>query len=75
MSSDIPLAAYITTAELARRLGVHPATVSRWCKAGTIPHLRAGGVLRFDWSEVLRRVRSQAQSFADDALRTTGSQS
>ncbi len=28
---------FLTTAEAADRLGVHPATVRRWCDAGELP--------------------------------------
>jgi len=37
---------WVTTAEAARILSVHPATVRRWAAAGTLPSLRTAAGLR-----------------------------
>lgn len=39
---------YITSAQVADRLGVTPATVATWCRLGLIPRVRAGGQWRID---------------------------
>lgn len=38
---------YITTSEVAQILNVHPMTVFRWVKLGTIPGVRIGGRWRY----------------------------
>lgn len=58
--------AMLSTAEVARRLGVNPTSVTRWCKAGLLPHLKIGGVLRFDWTDVLGVVQRPATVAARD---------
>jgi excisionase family DNA binding protein len=40
--------AYVTTAEAAKMLGKSPKTVSRWARAGRLPHfVTLGGHRRF----------------------------
>ena len=51
----------ITTGEAARRLGVHPATISRWIRLGELPAMRTPGrrrQYRID-PEVVERLRRQ----------------
>ena len=47
----------IRPAECANRLGVHKSTITRWARIGLIPAWRMGGVVRFDWDEVVRALR------------------
>ncbi len=50
----------ISSAELAKRLGVHERTVRRWRNEGTGPPvLWAGGVARYRWGEVLEWLRRE----------------
>ena len=45
----------LTTAEVARKLRVDPATVRRWCLDGLIEHVRLpGGVYRFHADDIAR---------------------
>ncbi len=37
----------LTCEEVAPMLGVQPATVREWVRAGTIPHVRIGRSIRF----------------------------
>jgi excisionase family DNA binding protein len=57
MSVNCRMAELISVADVALRLGVHSTTVTRWCKGELLPHLRVGGVIRFDWSEVLATIQ------------------
>jgi excisionase family DNA binding protein len=51
----------LTTAELARRLGVGRRKVRQMVKAGQIPSIQLGGSgLRFDWYQVLTALRAEA---------------
>lgn len=43
---------YESVRALAQRVGVHPETIRRWVRDGSIPHIRIGGVVRFDPFEV-----------------------
>jgi excisionase family DNA binding protein len=46
--SERKVAIYLTTAEVARILHVSPKTVTRWAKAGQLPHSRTlGGHRRY----------------------------
>ena len=33
---------YLTCADVAERMGVHPETVRRWCKSGDLPSFKLG---------------------------------
>ncbi len=64
---DIDLAAQIegmqralTSAELARLLACHKATVHRWAVTGVLPHFRIGSAVRFDCRAVARFLREQS---------------
>lgn len=49
----------VTTGEVARAIGVDPATVSRWVKRGLIEPetFTAGGQARFDLENVREQLR------------------
>lgn len=51
----------ITMAEVARRLSVDRTTVGRWVRAGQVPALRVGRVIRLSWTEVQRVAASTAR--------------
>jgi excisionase family DNA binding protein len=52
----------VGAAELARRLGVTPATVRTWQRRGWIPGLRAGRrPLLFDFDEVKETLRKRGR--------------
>jgi excisionase family DNA binding protein len=38
---------YLTTEAAAERYGVHAGVIRRWARAGTIPHIRPAGTLKF----------------------------
>jgi excisionase family DNA binding protein len=42
-----PRSPYLTTEAVAERYGVHPGVIRRWARAGTIPHIRPAGTLKF----------------------------
>ena len=50
----------LTTGQVAKRLGVSPATVSGWVRQGVLtPFFRSpGGRNRYRWSEVETQLRS-----------------
>ena len=50
---------YFDVEDTASLLGVHPETVRRWCRAGKLPHFRAGerGRLRIPVSALLTAQR------------------
>jgi excisionase family DNA binding protein len=52
--------ALLTTGQVAKRLGVAPATVSAWVRQGVLtPFFRSpGGRNRFRWSEVEAQLRN-----------------
>ena len=39
--------ATLTALEFAETLHVEPSTIYRWAKAGTVPSIRIGGIVRF----------------------------
>ena len=43
----------LTRREVAEMLGISIATVHNWTKAGKIPHLKIGGVIRYVYEDVL----------------------
>jgi excisionase family DNA binding protein len=43
---------YLTTDELAAKIGVSARTVQRWLAETDIPHRRVGDVIRFVFAEV-----------------------
>ena len=45
-----------TQRELAEALSLCPETIYRWTKAGLIPHLRVGRIIRYDLAAVLRAI-------------------
>lgn len=54
---------YMTTRELAERIGVSPQTIRNWTKARAIsPALKRGRVIRYDWQEVARDLAIGARS-------------
>jgi excisionase family DNA binding protein len=57
----------LTQKQIAKKLGVSGATVSRWVAAKKIPYYRLNGLVRFDESVIdswveKRRVRTKQQS-------------
>lgn len=50
---------FYTIAEAAAILRVNPATVSRQCKAGQLPHVRIGRVVRIPAAELDRLKRGE----------------
>jgi len=55
--------AFITTGEVARRLGVTPGAVDKWVQKGLLtPTVTTpGGRYRWRWSDVQRQMREQRQ--------------
>jgi hypothetical protein len=60
---------YLTEQELAERLKLKPSTLrtgrSRRTK-GTIPYIRIGNLVRYDWDVVQAWLRSQARGTTGD---------
>jgi excisionase family DNA binding protein len=54
----------LTTVEVAERLRVSVSTVSRWAKAGELPVVRLGSLLRFR-SDDVERILASTQYRAD----------
>jgi excisionase family DNA binding protein len=55
----MPHTAYLTGAQVAKRLAVSPKTVARWAKEGKLAHLRTlGGHRRYD-PEMVDRLAHQ----------------
>jgi len=51
----------LTVTQLAECLHVRPRTVQAWARSGRIPTIKLSAkVIRFDWQEVLKALRSQA---------------
>lgn len=48
---------YLSRAEAAERLGVHPDTLRAWGRKNQIPEYRVGGVARYLLSDVLAMVQ------------------
>ena len=48
---------FITPIELAKRLNVSRTSIHNWAKDGTLPHLRIGAMMRFDWNLISERIR------------------
>lgn len=56
----VPRPPFLTTRQVARRLGVHPETVRRWIAAGRLPATRIGKDYRValaDLDEAARNAR------------------
>lgn len=50
----------LTTGQVARRFGVHPATVWDWAETGKLPHFRTpGGHRRFHVIDVERLLEAE----------------
>ncbi len=49
----------LTMRDIAEYFGVSLRTVQTWVKAGGIPHLKAGGIYRFQLSEVVEWARAR----------------
>jgi excisionase family DNA binding protein len=65
MTSDEPK--WLTLAEAAAKLGIHPTTLRRWADNGSIPvYITPGGHRRFLESDVTVFVRHQAQTALPD---------
>jgi excisionase family DNA binding protein len=52
----------LTATDVAERCGITPQAIRRLCREGRVPHLRVGGVWRFDPDDIAawlesRRVR------------------
>lgn len=57
---------YVSSAQLARALGVGDTTVKRWCKEGRLPHLRTpGGHRRILCADALEYIRRENLPFVD----------
>lgn len=54
----------LSSGEIARRIGVAPATISAWVRQGRlVPTITTmGGRYRWHWSDVQRQMREQQQS-------------
>lgn len=51
-----------TAEEVAVRLGVEETTVRAWARKGEIPvAVRKGKVLRFNWPDVFRKLKADAE--------------
>jgi excisionase family DNA binding protein len=57
---------WATPAEVAKHLQVEESTVKQWAKLGTIPHGKAGSMLRFDLAEIDEWVRSRGRPVAEE---------
>ncbi len=44
--------------EIAKMLGVKPATIHCWVSEGFIPHVKLGRLVRFDKTEVIKWVQN-----------------
>lgn len=65
----------ITAPECARRLGVHPSTVTRWVRSGSIPAIRIEGIIRLDWRDVLAAASKDSDEASQPGRHTTESKS
>lgn len=66
---------YLTIKEAAILLKVHPATIKRWIKAGTLPALKIGRtvrILKTDLPTCLRRSRARRNGGLVNSIRMTG---
>ena len=52
----------LSIAEASRVLGVSEATISRWIKAGTIPHYRIGNRTRINVADLLNSARVEPET-------------
>lgn len=52
----------LTTQEVAERLAVHPATVTRWARSGVIRSIRVGRTLRFRRDDIDELLSTPAAS-------------
>ena len=56
----------LDAAELARLLGVRPATVRKWAREGRVPEIRLSAkVRRFDYADVMGALRGQELTSSD----------
>jgi hypothetical protein len=57
----------LSSGEIARRIGVAPATISAWVRQGRlVPTVTTmGGRYRWQWSDVQRQMREQRQQGQD----------
>lgn len=56
-SVPAPVAGAVSARFLAKRLGISAPTLRRLSRAGAIPSLRIGSVIRYDLPEVMAAVR------------------
>ena len=51
--------ALLTRTQLAERLNISHRTVDDWRERGLIPYLKIGGVIRFDFGQVMAGLRER----------------
>jgi nitrogen PTS system EIIA component len=54
--------ALITCRQLATVLRLHPRTLWRWAREGTVPHVRLGGTVRFRQAAILAWYEARLRS-------------
>lgn len=57
----------LTCAELGKRIRRHPGRVPEWVRKNNIPHVMlTPKEMRFDWDEVVARLKEQGEEVAED---------
>jgi len=61
---------YLSTGEVASRLGVTSKTIKNWIKSGTLPApMRIGGILRFSEVELEKWIADLRKKWAPSLIR------